>query len=266
MMWPCVLVCGGLLVGSASMVGAQNQEAARGTLVGVVLDADGRGLGDVDVIMGQDERRTRSDSLGRFLLRDLPVGRATLRVRRIGYRPLEQRIAVRAGEQDVVVELLRYAQAMDTVRVFDQHACDPTSLAGFECRRRAGVGYFRDAGEIRALRATDMADLFDGVPGIRRQFERDGPHGGEFLPVPVTSRCMVRLWNGQPEMERGASLGKGDVTWKPDRIWRPQDIVALEVYDVYAKVPERYRGAAWPADSPQPCVLVIYWTRGAAKR
>jgi hypothetical protein len=61
------------------------------------------------------------------------------------------------------------------------------------------------------------------------------------------------------------SFGRDDRPFSPDRLWRPSDIVALEVYDKYEKVPERFRGDAWPVDSSQPCVLVVYWTRGAAR-
>ena len=41
---------------------------------------------------------------------------------------------------------------------------------------------------------------------------------------------------------------------------RPQDIYAIEHYDVYERVPEPYKRLAWPADSRTPCTLVMYWT------
>jgi hypothetical protein len=57
-----------------------------------------------------------------------------------------------------------------------------------------------------------------------------------------------------------------DTPFAPDEVWSPNDVIALEMYAEYRDVPGPYRGAAWPVDSPQPCVLLIYWLRGAARR
>jgi len=47
---------------------------------------------------------------------------------------------------------------------------------------------------------------------------------------------------------------------------RPADIVAIEHYDVYEKVPAAYKRLAWPNSQPRPCALVIYWTRDFIER
>ena len=259
----CLLVT--LLPFAADARAQGTGDKGTGTLNGTVQDAAGRAIEDADVIVVGASARARTDSVGRFIVVGVRPGRMRIRVRRIGYRLFEQPFEVRAGAQSLVIELERYVGTLDTVRVRDQHTCDPFSLQGFECRRRAGVGFYRDAGEIRALRAQDMADLFDGVPSIRRVFVQQGPLGAELLPGVAPSRCLVRLWNGRREAPVPPAFGPEDRPFSPDRLWRPNDIVALEVYDKYDKVPERFRGDAWPVDSPQPCVLIVYWTRGAAR-
>ncbi len=46
-----------------------------------------------------------------------------------------------------------------------------------------------------------------------------------------------------------------------DMVWRPLDVVAIEYYDDYRKVPARYRYHAFTEEGV--CELIIYWLRGA---
>jgi hypothetical protein len=223
---------------------------------GTVVDSAGRPLPGALVILAPADTRTTTDERGRFTVRAASGARHVLRVVLIGFRPHEERVEAGRFARPVRVVLRRMPQLLDTVRVSDQDVCDPTSLRGFECRRAAGEGVFRDAGELRALKPMHWADMFDGIPGMRRVM-RMGPHGLEWRPAAPPSRCYNELFNGQPPMEAGPDLG-----YKPDELWRPNDVVALEVYDEYSKVPVRYQRYAWPPFAPQ-CGLIIYWLRGA---
>lgn len=147
-----------------------------------------------------------------------------------------------------------------TTRV-DVDSCDPSSLAGFECRRLAGEGMYRDAGQIRALRPEHWADMFDGMPGLRRVMVA-APQGREWRVEARPSRCLVELWNGQPKMELLPDELGG---FPPDMMWRPVDVVAIEYYDEYRKIPARYKSYVL-APGMQSCELVIYWLRGASKK
>jgi len=60
-------------------------------------------------------------------------------------------------------------------------------------------------------------------------------------------RCMTEAFNGRERSPR-------------EQLVRPQDIYAIEHYDVYERVPEPYKRLAWPPDSRTPCTLVMYWT------
>lgn len=204
-------------------------------------------------------QRVRTDSTGAFVIRGLRPGRHQLQVRKIQYRFHESAFVIRSSIVEVSVVLTRLQPMLDTVRArVDQNTCAPSSLDGFECRRLAGIGFFRDAGEIRSLRPEHWADMFDGMPGIRRVMV-PGPYGYEWRIMPQPSRCLVELWNGQLPMQLAAPELGG---FPPDRIWRPIDVVAIEYYDRRWKIPARYHAYVQP-----PCdQLVIYWLRGATRR
>ena len=226
---------------------------------GVVVDSAGRPLAEADVLLGGTNLRVRTDETGRFAFRTRQAGPFQLRVRKIEYRLYEQTIEAPAGsDRSVRVVMQRLPPLLDTVRArVDPNTCAPSSLEGFECRRASGVGYFRDAGELRSMRPQDWADMFDGMPGLRRVMV-NGPYGREWRIEPRPSRCLVELWNGQRAMpsEEGG--------FPPDMIWRPLDVVAIEYYDEFRKVPERYRSHVVLPGS-EPCELVVYWLRGAAR-
>jgi hypothetical protein len=235
------------------------QAQAPAQLRGVVVDSAGRPLSQSDVILAGPDRRVRTDDNGRFVFPAVPPGRMQLRVRKIEYRLHEQSVEVRAGSTvNVRIVLQRLPPMLDSVRArVDPNACAPSSLAGFECRRLAGIGYFRDAGELRSMRPQHWADMFDGMPGVRRVMV-NGPHGREWRVTVRESRCLVELWNGQ------RALPAEEGGFPPDLIWRPIDVVAIEYYDDYAKVPVQYRSHVVLPGQP-PCELVIYWLRGASR-
>lgn len=251
----------GLAVLFGAMLLAIPVRASGQQLRGVVRDSLARPLVGAEVILSSSGERIRSDSLGRFFLGRPSSAGDTLRVRLIGYRPFEQLLAAADSSLAVVVVLRRYPQMLDTVRArTDQDRCTRDALSGFECRRDAGRGMFRDAGQLRALRPQTWADMFDGIPGLRR-VPRSGPNGYDVRVGVAPSRCLVELWNGQLPM-----MKEMDMPFAPDETWSPNDVIALEMYAEYRDVPGPYRGAAWPVDSSQPCVLVIYWLRGVARR
>ncbi len=241
-------------------VGAIGSDTLRAQSVGgVIVDSLGRPLADAEVILGATESRTRSDAQGRFSMANLDPGSHLLRVRLIGYRPYETRIRVAYGQRATLrIVLIKYPALLDTVRVVDQGVCPPTSLDGFECRRAAQIGHFRDAGELRSLRPNSWADMLDGMPGIRRRASR-GPYGLDWRIAPPPGRCIVELWNGQRPMRSDGA------EFQPDEYWQPNDVVAIEYYDAPEKVPANFRVLAWPTGSER-CALVIYWLRGARAR
>jgi hypothetical protein len=227
---------------------------------GSVVDTLGRPLPDADVIVVNTTIVAQTDDQGRFSLPLARAGTYEIRVRKIGYISFGASFYYRPGmAEELVLVMTQFSNTLDTVRaIADADRCPTTTLEGFECRRQAGLGYFRDAGTLRSLRSDQWADMFEGMPGLRRNMVL-GPMGREWRIMARPSRCLVELWNGQPPMlaEPGS--------FPPDMNWRPNDVVAIEYYDEFKKVPSRYRSYVL-VPGQQPCELVIYWLRGATKK
>lgn len=227
-------------------------------LTGTVVDSAGRPLREAEVIVNSGVSRTRADSVGRFSVRVPRGGRVEVVVRLVGYRQFVDSVRVPGfGAQRLHVRLERLPPRLATVVTIDRSLCATTALSGFECRRDSGVGHFRDAGELRAMRPRTWADMLDGMPGLRRE-GRTGPYGMDWRPAAPPSCCVRELWNGQLPMEvPGAQF-------QPDEFWKPEDVVAIEYYEQHREVPPQYqRFAWWPSQMGQPCGLIIYWLRGA---
>ena len=224
--------------------------AQEGVLRGTVTDTTGRPLAGVEVLSVNGKRSTRTDRNGRFALARLPFGQQLIMARYPGYQPADRAInMLDANVPELTFRLRRIVQLIDTVRIVSHDGCAAYDFSGFECRRRAGVGQFRGLEEIGALRPHFWADMFEGMPGFRNVQVPDPILGRDWDVESTTGwRCLESGWNGR---ERTANLENV----------RPSDIVAIEHYDVYEKVPAAYKRLAWPNSQPRPCALVIYWTK-----
>ena len=240
-----------------ALVGAMPARAIaqEGVLRGVVTDTTGRPLAGVEVLSVNGKRSTRTDREGRFALARLPFGQQLIMARYPGYQPADRAInMLDANVPELTFRLRRIVQLIDTVRIVSHDGCAAYDFAGFECRRRAGVGQFRGLEEIGALRPHFWADMFEGMPGLRNVQVPDPILGMDWDVESTTGwRCLESGWNGR---ERTANLENV----------RPADIVAIEHYDVYEKVPAAYKRLAWPTSQPKPCALVIYWTKDFIER
>lgn len=214
---------------------------------GTVTDNTGHPLDSIEVYVMTSGQSARTNALGHYELRHLPDGPTRLRARRVGWSPVDTAIVLGKNTATTInLTLITRAAALDTVRVrSSQDNCAPRNFYGFACRRRAGLGVFRDSAELAALKPEWDADLFDGIPGLRR----DG-HG----VIAVTHwRCLVRLFNGHPPtpIERIDARKLGYV----------KNVKAIEFYASGDSVPTWYKVYAWPSYSPTPCSLIVYWTR-----
>ncbi|MBK7905847.1 MAG: carboxypeptidase regulatory-like domain-containing protein [Gemmatimonadetes bacterium] len=225
--------------------------AQPGTLRGLVTDTTGRPLENVEVLSINAKRSVRTGKDGRFLLTRLPFGQQLIMARTVGYQPADRAVnMLDTAQAEISFRLRRVVQALDTVRIVSHDGCVAYDFAGFDCRRRAGIGQFRGPEELAALRSYYWADMFEGLPGLRREAVRDSLIGQDWHVASVTGwRCLSEGWNGR---HRTADL---------ENI-RPDQIVAIEHYETYDKVPAAYKRLAWPNGQDKPCALVMYWTRG----
>lgn len=225
--------------------------AQAGVVKGIVTDTLDQPLANAEVTSIGAKKSTRTDKDGRFALARLAFGQHLLVARLAGYRSAERAITMLdSATPELTFKLQRSSPALDSVRIASHDGCAAYDFRGFECRRRVGIGQFRNADELLALRPEFFADLFDGLPGLRRESVRNAPIGQEWHMVSTTGwRCLMEGWNGRLK------------TAAEDRI-RPDQIVALEYYETNDKVPAAYKRLAWPSGQDKPCALAMYWTRG----
>jgi hypothetical protein len=89
-----------------------------GTLSGIVRDAAGAPMADVNVTLVGETAATRTDSTGSFALRDVPPGAHTALFRRLGYRSVEYRWTARSEVNlQIAVSMTPVPRQLDRVVV-----------------------------------------------------------------------------------------------------------------------------------------------------
>jgi hypothetical protein len=223
---------------------ARAQHDTTSTLRGTVVDSSGHPMSGVEIYVLTVGRGSRTDDAGRYVVVDLLQGPTRLRARLPGWQPVDSAIAI--GPRTTVTlnfVLRRRIDALDTVRVVSRDSCEPRGLNGFGCWWRAGIGAFRDAREVAAIKPVYFADVFDGIRGVKRVLL--------YHDVGIASttgwRCIAYLANGRPPFP-------GEL-----RNLNLHDIIAFEFYDEEDKIPEWYKIYS------QHCSLAVLWLRGAPK-
>lgn len=234
----CCLVALGVLLCASSTVRAQQGGGARPQPVrdttaavrGTVVDSAGRALEGVEVRAVTSGASARTSDNGRFGIGALPAGRARFLVRRPGLRPVDTSVVlVPNGIAELSFIMKRLPPLLDTLRVVATADCPTRTLEGFECRRRVGVGAFRDSTELASLGATEVTDLAWGIAGLRLQ--QTGL--GRALESTAGWRCLITMLDGKLPVQ-----GDGMHMLTPDRV------IALEYFAEQRDVPEWYRSDA----------------------
>lgn len=218
---------------------------ATGEIVGVTRDGAGYPVSTVEVTL--PGFRVMSDSLGRFRVLGVPVGGATLRARRIGYRTASTPIEVRAGEAaTATIALTAIPQELNPVVVSAPMRPSTRRMKEFYDRRQRGSGYFLAREQLEphdrsrltdALRSRVPAAQVSSVGGRTRLRLRGG-------------RCAPLVWLD------GASTPSGE--FDIDAI-PTNTVAAIEIYPGPATVPAQFRSPGGGRDSCGGAVVI--WSR-----
>ena len=209
-----------------------------GTVSGVVRDSTGAPIADAQLALGAI--RTTSDSLGRYQLSVLPLGPATLRVRRVGYAPVATTIDIVDGARTLDVDMRALAGMLPGV-VTLADATDRLRLADFYRHREGGTGIFLTRREIEATKAMRTSDILRRMPGMRIGVDRAGRQQLRM----TRSNCVPDYWiDGQ----RAPVLHIDDIPL--------QDIGALEIYRGESGMPPEFNSRG-----NRECGAVVIWTR-----
>jgi hypothetical protein len=218
------------LVARRDSAAAIDEPAA--TLTGTIRDEEGKPLESAEVMIvtragAVAQGPARTDAGGRFTLRGARAGTQVAEVRRLGSAPVRRTVTLAsAREARLDVTLRAQAVVLQEVAVTGESAADRN---GFTMRRAMGRGQFYTRDDIGRRNVADAGDLVRQLPGMRvdrgaiiNQSPRQNVSG---------SSCAIStLLNGV--------LTPADFVLNIPR----EEIDAIEVYDVAARVPVEFAG------------------------
>jgi hypothetical protein len=224
----------GLLLLTASRL------AAQATVTGVVREDSSKvGVPGVEVVIVALDRRTLTDSAGRYTLSNLSHGIHNLLVRSIGYQPILLK-AYLVTDDTLEIDLSIRKSAFELAPLEVTASAVPVGLEGFEERRRSGFGRFFDWTQLRKEEHRRTSDLFYGIPGVRVQYDQ------QMRPYLVGTRknCRMQLlFNG------------ARVSWNVVDAMPISNLDAIEIYRSGTEAPVEYGGLG------SMCGTVIFWSR-----
>ena len=219
-----------------------------GSVAGTVIDADGRGIPEVEIIIVETKTSIRSDSVGKFLLASLNAGDRELRVRRLAYAPVEVTVHVEPKDTiDVTITLTVVAQTLNAVLVHEDVA-HVRIMRQFEERRKRGFGHFITRREIEDRHPLLLSDMMRRVPGTLLAPAAGGRSVLRFSRALIggSRDCPPQYWV-DGVMVYGFNI---------DDIM-PSDIEGIELYSGASVIPPEFNNPR----STVACGLVVIWTR-----
>jgi hypothetical protein len=222
----------------------------RASIRGLVRGTDGRPLSGARVALLSGATETRTDDNGRFTLTAVPHGTHTLEARALGYLPAQEIVDIVAFRETAAEFYLIDAKAflLDTMHIAAARHLEAAARAGFERRRRQGVGFFLDESQIDSIHPFSFKDLVRTIPGIRfvrgTTIETTWREHIEFTAA-RSHPCLPAIYLD------GALLLSGPTDL--DIVINPSTVRRIEVY---------HRGNAGPVEfaSVKECGVMAIWT------
>lgn len=243
------LICLGLLAGIAS---GQSASTRPRTVRVVVTDSTGKPIADARVSAAGGDHGARTDSAGVAILPDLPAGLQQFSVQRLGYRSLDFAVTA-VADTSVKVWLSELPVLVDGIVV---SAVSP-AFAGFEQRRKLGVGVFITPEMIRNSRATRSSDLFRQVSQVHMVQTTSGEGVRFATSLTSISKVSQITWGISADVcapmifidgQRAPSLEVDDIALV--------DVLAIEVYRGSAITPPQF-----VTPGAIQCGAIVIWTR-----
>lgn len=220
---------------------AAADSSVQGAVAGFARDASGAPLADAVVeLLGGVEALANAE--GRFLVPALPIGTRAVRVRAIGYQPVEMVVDVAPGDTVRLDVVLGRVTLLERVEV-RATTVQMRFLAEFEERKALGIAKFIDSLRVDRMPNLKSAVLSGTTAKIDRLDRLYFEHMG--------TRCFPSLWV--------------DRNWiRPDdveieyRLLSLSTVAAVEVYTRGTMIPTEF----WPpvAKGP-PCGVIVVWTK-----
>ena len=254
-------------------VGAQNpQFENRATLTGLVLTDDSRQrpVPAATVEIRALGRSVRTDSLGHYVLADIPLGVHAVNVRALGFAPVAAHVSFLRA-QHVQRDFLLAGNA--PVFLSPVEVTASSRLTEFDERRRLGRGHFITRSELESAGHRRLSEVLARLPGMRIQ-----RHGAEASAV--TGRGTITLQGSNPACyvhvyvddapvsnSVAQDFGKASrnrMSSAPVGVFNLNSLATLEIEAVefYAggsSIPSKYNRTG------SACGVLLLWTRGYAQ-
>lgn len=220
-------------------IGAEGDSASMGTVFGTITQTDGTPFSNARVVL-DESAETKTDAEGHFAFRKVASGTRQLEILSIGMVPVIRTIDIVPGDTTPVAFSIRRITALDVVRVSTSRRARAI-IADFEARKKTGMGYTREAGDLAAH--SDLSTVFREFPSTFV----DGSPGNYTIKVtdPRGALCAPEVWIDGSHSAQSAI-----------NTVRTSDIVALELYIRSESVPVSFRGIGETAQ----CGAIIIWT------
>ena len=220
---------------------------------GVVVDlSSGAAVANADIVHLGGSRRAMSDSLGKFLLSDLPAGIVRILVRVHGFPSTLVAVALARGEtMSRVIALDSTLAGRTAAQKLPVEAVVATSppaprYADFERRRLTGRGQYLARDDLERGQFGSLQDAMRGLRGVN--VECGGGNGCAIRMSRAPMRCM-------PEYIVDERVDNMFGQSTPIR-----DIEGIEVYTGPSDVPGEFAGRN------AGCGVVVVWTRAGPSR
>ncbi|HEU4631495.1 MAG TPA: carboxypeptidase-like regulatory domain-containing protein [Gemmatimonadaceae bacterium] len=209
------------------------------TLTGAVSDAAGRPVVGAEAQV--DGRRSAlTDTTGRFTLRGVPFGPATLVVRRIGYERAAMDVApTQPGLRvELAVRLAESSFRLPSVLVEGKAYDQGLWKAGFYKRQRVGFGTYFDPDFLAHYGGASLATLVREVPRVH--VERHGNQEYAYGRL-AGAACRLNVYvDGVFRRDAMASQGSGGRGVGLDVLLPKDELYAVEVYPTVNSVPAEF--------------------------
>jgi hypothetical protein len=230
----------------------------------VIADGNSSPLGGAEITFPALNLGARTDSLGRFFIKDIPKGVFRVIIRRVGYNPIA--INARFSGTDTLVTdfaLLPSAVALDTVNVVG--AKQYGKFLEFEERRAHGGGAFLTRQEIQKERDRQLGEIVSKLPGVRihRYGAESAVASSRWIGGPSRGGDAMDRRRGAPrgcyaqvyvDNVRVFSSTPGEALFNINVI-QPSTIQGIEFYASREETPIQY------ASNRADCGTMLIWTR-----
>jgi len=217
-----------------------------GAISGTVHDSAGHPIPFVEVTAIKAARSVRSDSLGHFLINDIPAANSDISFRRLSFAPVILLIAVPPEDTTEVEVTLGYVATQLTGVVVQEHPEQLRTLVAFESRRVEGLGRFITRAQIEKRNPLRLTDMLRSIPGTMIITGDNGRSAVRFTRG-TSPRCAPQyIVDGM----QAANFTLDDMP--------PTDVEGIELYSGSAGVPPEYNRLFGTSSM---CGTVIIWSR-----